>query len=97
MQAEFEMSMMSELKFFLGIQINQGLKGTYIHQSNYTREILRKFDMDEGKPGKTPMHLTCIIENDEKGKKLEQKVYRGIIISLMYLTTSRPKNLFSVC
>ncbi|KAK2369536.1 putative mitochondrial protein [Trifolium repens] len=47
MQDEFEMSMMGELKFFLGIQINQGKDGTYIHQSKYTKELLKKFNLED--------------------------------------------------
>ena len=56
MQAEFEMSLMGELKFFLGIQINQTPEGTYIHQSKYVRELLKKFDLSECKSSKIPMH-----------------------------------------
>ena len=50
MQAEFEMSLTGELKFFMGIQINQTPEGTYIHQSKYVRELLKKFDLSECKP-----------------------------------------------
>ena len=97
MQAEFEMSLMGELKFFLGIQINQTPEGTYIHQSKYIRDLLKKFDLSECKPSKIPMHPTCILEREEVSKKVEQKVYRGMIGSLLYLTASRPDILFSVC
>ena len=45
MQVEFEMSLMGELKFFMGIQINQTPEGTYIHQSEYVRELLKKFEI----------------------------------------------------
>ena len=58
MQAEFEMSLMQELKFFLGIQINQASEATYVHQSKYIKDILKKFKMEECKPAKTPMHPT---------------------------------------
>ena len=50
MQAEFEMSLVGELKFFLGIQINQTPEVTFIHQSKYVKELLKKFDMSESKP-----------------------------------------------
>ena len=40
MQDEFEMSMMGELKFFLGVQINQSKDEAYVHQTKYTKEIL---------------------------------------------------------
>ena len=58
MQAEFEMSMMGELKLFLGIQINQTPEGTFIHQTKYVKELLKKFQMSERKDAKTPMHPT---------------------------------------
>ena len=47
MQDEFEMSMMGELKFFLGIQINQSKDGVYVHQTKYTKELLKKFKLEE--------------------------------------------------
>ena len=97
MQAEFEMSLMGELKFFLGIQINQTPEGTYIHQSKYVKELMKKFDLSECKPSKTPMHPTCILEKEEVSKKVEQKIYRGMIGSLLYLTASRPDILFNIC
>ncbi|XP_045791429.1 uncharacterized mitochondrial protein AtMg00810-like [Trifolium pratense] len=76
MQDEFEMSMMGELKFFLGIQINQGEKGTYIHQSKYTKELLKKFNMDDCKPMNTPMHPTSSLGKSEDEGKVDQKLYR---------------------
>ena len=91
------MSLMVELKFFLGIQINQTPEGTYIHQRKYVKELLKKFDLSECNPSKTPMHPTCILEKEEVSKKVEQKIYRGMIGSLLYLTASRPDILFSVC
>ena len=96
MQAEFEMSMMGELKFFLGIQIDQKPETTYIHQSKYTKELLKKFNMINYTIEKTPMHPTCILEKEEVSEKVCQKLYRGMISSLLYLTASRPDILFSV-
>ena len=97
MQAEFEMSLMQELKFFLGIQINQTPEVTYIHQSKYIKDVLKKFDMTECNSAKTPMHPTCILEKEEVSNKVCQKLYRGMIGSLLYLTATRPDILFSVC
>lgn len=71
MQAEFEMSLMGELKFFMGIQINQSLEGTYVHQSKYTKELLKNFNMSECKMSKTHMHPTCILDKDEVSSKVE--------------------------
>ncbi|KAK2403016.1 hypothetical protein QL285_052490 [Trifolium repens] len=97
MQDEFEMSMMGELKFFLGIQINQGKDGTYIHQSKYTKELLKKFNLEDCKIMSTPMHPTSSLSKEEIGSKVDQKLYRGMIGSLLYLTASRPGILYSVC
>src|SRR4051812_5740836 len=97
MQAEFEMSMMGELKYFPGIQINQTSDGTYVHQTKYVKELLNKFNISESKEAKTPMHVTCVLGKDEVSKKVDQKLYTGMIGSLLYLTASRPDILFSVC
>jgi len=61
MQDEFEMSMMGELKFFLGIQVNQFKDGVYVHQTNYTKELLKKFKLEDCKVMNTPMHPTCTL------------------------------------
>ncbi|KAK2451190.1 putative mitochondrial protein [Trifolium repens] len=97
MQDEFEMSMMGELKFFLGIQINQGKDDTYIHQSKYTKELLKKFNLEDCKTMATPVHPTSSLSKEEIGTKVDQKLYRGMIGSLLYLTASRPDILYSVC
>ena len=82
MQAEFEMTLMGELKFFLGIQINQTPEGNYMHQSKYIRDLLKKFDLSECKPSNTPMHPTCNLEKEEISKKEESydllKSHKGI-------------------
>jgi len=53
--------------------------------------------MEESKSMKTPMHTSCVLAKDENGKKVDQTVYKGMIRSLLYLTTSRPNIMFSVC
>ena len=70
MQAEFEMSLMGELRFFLGIQVDQRPEATYIHQSKYAKELLKKFNMLECTSSKTPMHPTCILQKEEVSKKV---------------------------
>ena len=97
MQDEFEMSIMGELKFFLGIQINQCKNGLYVHQTKYTKELLKKFKLEECKEMNTPMHPTCTLSKEDTGTKVDQKLYRDMIGSLLYLTASRPDILFSVC
>ncbi|KAK1607324.1 hypothetical protein QYE76_030997 [Lolium multiflorum] len=52
---KFEMSMMGELKFFLGFQVRQLAKGTFISQEKYVKDMLKKFNMTNASPMKTPM------------------------------------------
>lgn len=85
MHNEFEMIMMGELKFFLGIQIHKSLEGWFIHQTKYIRELLKKLKMDDWMVMGTPMHPIFSLEKDENGKQVDQKVYRGMVGSLIYL------------
>ena len=57
MTKRFEMSMMGELKFFLGFQIKQMKEGTFICQTKYIKDMLKKFDMSDAKPIKIPMAI----------------------------------------
>jgi hypothetical protein len=94
---KFEMSMMGELKYFLGFQIKQLQKGTFISQTKYIQDILKKFGMKNGKPIKTPMGTNGHLDLDTAGKSVDQKVYRSMIGSLLYLCASRPDIMLSVC
>ncbi|WVZ81125.1 hypothetical protein U9M48_028541 [Paspalum notatum var. saurae] len=86
---EFEMSLMGELQFFLGLQIKQGLEGTFVHQAKYTRDILKKFNMGDSKPMATPMSTNTALDADEDGEAVDQKEFRVMIGSLLYLTATR--------
>jgi hypothetical protein len=97
MTKRFEMSMMGELKFFLGFQIKQVKEGTFISQTKYTQDMLKKFNMENAKPIKTPMPTNRHLDLDTKGKAVDIKVYRSMIDSLLYLCASRPDIMLSVC
>ncbi|WVZ63868.1 LOW QUALITY PROTEIN: hypothetical protein U9M48_013466 [Paspalum notatum var. saurae] len=97
MSREFEMSLMGELQFFLRLQIKQNPEGTFIHQAKYTRDILKKFDMGDSKPMTTPMSTNTTLDADENGEAVDQKEFRGMIGSLLYLTATRPGIQFAVC
>ncbi|WVZ80469.1 hypothetical protein U9M48_027940 [Paspalum notatum var. saurae] len=97
MSREFEMSLMGELQFFLGLQIKQGFEGTFVHQAKYTRDILKKFNMGDSKPITTPMSTNTALDADEDGEAVDQKEFRGMISSLLYLTATRPDIQFTVC
>jgi len=77
------MSMMGELKFFLGIQINQYKDGVYVHQPKYLREFLKKFKLEDCKPMTTPMHPNRNMRKEEFSSKVDQKLHGGMLGSLL--------------
>jgi hypothetical protein len=79
MTKRFEMSMMDELTFFLGFQIKQLKERTFICQTKYTKDMLKKFDMENANPIKTPMPTNGHLDLNEDGKSVDQKVYRSMI------------------
>nr|AAT81710.1 putative polyprotein [Oryza sativa Japonica Group]ABF97617.1 retrotransposon protein, putative, Ty1-copia subclass [Oryza sativa Japonica Group] len=97
MTKRFEMSMIGELKFFLGLQIKQLKEGTFICQTKYLKDMLKKFGMENAKLIHTPMPSNGHLDLNEQGKDVDQKVYRSIIGSLLYLCASRPDIMLSVC
>jgi hypothetical protein len=96
MTDKFETSMMGELKFFLGFQVKQLEKGTFMPQEKYARDMLKKFEMDKAKTAKTPMPTNGKLGLGENDKAVDQKVYRSMIGSLLYLCASRPDIMLSV-
>jgi hypothetical protein len=89
--------MMGELQFFLRLQIKQAKEGTFVHQAKYTKDILKKFHMDDSKPLSIPMSTTTALDVDEYGEPVDRKEYRSKISSLLYLTATRPDIQFSLC
>ena len=89
--------MMGELKFFLGFQIKELKEGTFICQTKHTKDMLKKFDMENAKPIKTPMATNGHLDLNEDGMILDQKVYCSMINFLLYLCASRPDIMLSVC
>ncbi|KAK6151787.1 hypothetical protein DH2020_014422 [Rehmannia glutinosa] len=96
MQGKFEMSMMGELTFFLGLQVKQLKDGTFLSQTKYTRDLMKKFGMEEKSSAKIPMNTSVMMDMDADGKPVDQTRYRALIGSLLYLTTSRPDITFAV-
>ncbi|GJV00353.1 retrovirus-related pol polyprotein from transposon TNT 1-94 [Tanacetum coccineum] len=97
MHDKFEMSMMGELNFFLGLQIKQMEDGIFFNQSKYIKEMLKKFGLEDSKPRKTPMSSDTKLTKDKECESVDSTKYRGMIGSLLYLTASRPDIMFSVC
>jgi hypothetical protein len=90
------MSMMGELTFFLSIQVKQTKQGTFVHQAKYTNDLMKKFKMVELKPVSTSMSSAVSLGPDEDGDAVDQREYRSMIGSLLYLTATRPDIQFIV-
>jgi hypothetical protein len=97
MANKFEMSMIGELSYFLGLQIKQMKNGTFLSQGKYIKDMLKKFGMDDVKAISTPMGTNGNLDSDASGNIVDQKMYRSMIRSLLYVTASRPDVMFSVC
>jgi hypothetical protein len=91
------MSMMGELTYFLGFQVKQLKDDTFISQMKYTQDLLKRFGMKDAKPAKTPMGTDRHLDHNKGGKSVDQKAYRSMIGSLLYLCASRPDIMLSVC
>jgi isopentenyldiphosphate isomerase len=97
MENEFQMSVMGELTFFLGIQVKQTKEGIFIHQAKYTKNLMKKFNMAELKPVSTPMSTAAALNLDENDEVVDQREYMSMIDSLLYLTATRPDIQFILC
>jgi hypothetical protein len=90
MQSEFEMSLLGELSFFLGLQIHQRNQGIFISQTKYIKEMLKRFRMEDCKPVITPMQTSCKLSKDDDSKSTDQRQYRSMIVILLYVTSYKP-------
>ncbi|GKB98756.1 putative ribonuclease H-like domain-containing protein [Tanacetum coccineum] len=97
MHKKFQMSSMGELTFFLGLQVKQKEDGIFISQDKYVTEILKKFGFTDVKTASTPMETQKPLLKDADGEDVDEHLYRSMIGSLMYLTSSRPDIMFAVC
>ncbi|GJZ18919.1 putative ribonuclease H-like domain-containing protein [Tanacetum coccineum] len=88
---------MGELTFFLGLQVKQKEDGIFISQDKYVTEILKKFGFIDVKTTSTPMETHKPLLKDANGEDVDEHLYRSMIGSLMYLTSSRPDIMFAVC
>ncbi|KAK9053095.1 hypothetical protein SSX86_029725 [Deinandra increscens subsp. villosa] len=88
---------MGELNFFLGLQVKQTADGIFLNQSKYIQDMLKRFDMLSSSSAKTPISTSHNLNSESESEPVDQHTYRAMIGSLMYLTTSRPDIMFSVC
>jgi hypothetical protein len=97
MANEFETSMIRELSYFLSLQIKQLKNGTFVSHGKYIKDMLKKFRMEDAKAISTPMGTNGSLDSDASGNMVDQKMYRSMIRSLLYMTTSGMDVIFSVC
>nr|GEX22887.1 hypothetical protein [Tanacetum cinerariifolium] len=97
MVKHFEMSVMGEMKFFLGLQLNQFSNGIFKNQSKYILDIWKRFGMENCDTVSTPMVEQAKLKLDLVGKPVDHTDYQSMIGSLMYVTSSRPDIMFATC
>ncbi|XP_059441942.1 uncharacterized mitochondrial protein AtMg00810-like [Corylus avellana] len=90
MKKMFEMSMIGELSFFLGLQVQQSKLGMFVSQTKYAKELVKKFGLYGKSHVWTPMSISVKLSADLARKSVDQTLYRCMIGSLLYLTTSMP-------
>jgi hypothetical protein len=71
--------MMGELTYFLGFQVRQLKDGTFLSQTKYTQDLLKRFGMKDAKPTKTLMGTDGHVDLNKGGKSIDQKAYRSMI------------------
>eukprot|EP00253_Pinus_taeda_P036626 PITA_36626 len=96
MQKEFEMSLIGELTYFLGLQIQKNEGGIFLSQTKYLKQILKKYGMEDSKPVCTPMVTGCSLSANDDSVAVHQPTYRSMIGSLLYLTGTRPDIMHAV-
>ena len=97
MQSNYQMSMMGELTFFLGLQVKQTKNGIFINQGKYTKDLLKKFKFDQSASARTPISASIKVKDAACSTSTSKTAYRGMIGSLVYLTASRPDIMFATC
>ncbi|GJV35055.1 retrovirus-related pol polyprotein from transposon TNT 1-94 [Tanacetum coccineum] len=85
---KFKMLMIGKMSFFLGLQISQSPKGIFLNQSKYALEIIKKYGMETSNPMDTLIVEKSKLDADPQGKEVDPTRYRGMIGSLMYLTSN---------
>eukprot|EP00253_Pinus_taeda_P035289 PITA_35289 len=96
MQKQLEMSLLGELTYFLGLQIQQNEGSIFLSQTKYLKQILKKYGMEDSKPVCTPMVTRCSLSANDESAAVHQPTYRSMIGSLLYLTGTQPDIMHAV-
>ncbi|GJX14457.1 retrovirus-related pol polyprotein from transposon TNT 1-94 [Tanacetum coccineum] len=96
MTREFDMTDMGLMKYFLGLEVRQGISGIFVSQKAYAKEILKRSKMEHCNPVVTPMELGTKLSKFEGGEPVDADKYQSLVGSLRYLTSTRPDLSYSV-
>ena len=88
MKKEFEMTDLGLMKYFLGIEVSQTDDGIFICQTKYANDVLKRFKMLNCKPTSTPVATRLKLRKEDKGTKVDPSLFKRLVGSLMYLTTT---------
>ncbi|KAJ0466898.1 putative RNA-directed DNA polymerase [Helianthus annuus] len=96
MEARFEMSDLGLLQYYLGIEVNQGVRGISIKQSGYATKVLKQFGLWESNSTQFPLDPGLKLTKKDEAKKTDPTEYRKVVGCLRYLTHTRPDLCYSV-
>ncbi|XP_019085495.1 PREDICTED: uncharacterized protein LOC109126416 [Camelina sativa] len=85
MSQEFEMSIVGELKYFLGLQAEQSADGIFVSQSTYAKEFVQRFGLGKSKEEKVPMGVNDKLSKDEGGEDVDERLYRAVKKIIKYI------------
>jgi len=95
MQSEFEMTYLGIMKCFLGIEVDQSTKGIFFYHQKYATDIIKIFHMEECHPTETPIPLGTKLSKKYEGPAVDPTLYKILVGSLLYLTTTRPDIMYA--
>ena len=95
MMQAYEMSDLGLLNYFLGIEVSQVKEGIFISQKKYTKSILHKFKMMDCRSVAIPLAANEKFRKDDGEKKVNSSLFRSLIGSLLYLTSTRSDIMFA--
>ena len=96
MESEFEMTDLGLMKFFLGIEVQQSESGIFISQTKYASEVLKIFNMSNCKTTPAPVKRSLKLSKYDDGSTVDPTLFKRIVGSLMYLTTTRPDIMYGI-
>lgn len=96
MSQEFEMKDLGDLHYCLELEVWKDSGQTFLTQGKYVRNLLERFRMEQCKTAATPLQQNLKLSSDDGTKQVDATLYRQLVGSLIYLTTTRPDLAYSV-